>query len=48
MWALQDGNSVLVGGKSNRAKIDFEIEINECLDNVPEVITPSAIEVESS
>ena len=46
MWALQDGNSVLVGGKSNRAKIDFEAEINECLDNVPEVITSPVVEVD--
>lgn len=37
VWALQDGTWIVVGGKSNRAKLGFEREFNELLDLVPEV-----------
>jgi cytochrome c biogenesis protein len=37
VWALQDGTWLLVGGKSNRAKLDFERELNDLLDLVQEV-----------
>lgn len=37
VWALQDGTWLVVGGKTNRAKLDFERELNELLDLVPEV-----------
>jgi cytochrome c biogenesis protein len=47
VWALQDGTWLVVGGKSNRAKLDFERELNELLDLVPEVKTPES-SVESS
>uniref|UniRef100_A0A7I4DV93 ResB-like domain-containing protein n=1 Tax=Physcomitrium patens TaxID=3218 RepID=A0A7I4DV93_PHYPA len=39
VWALQDGSWLVVGGKSNRAKLDFERELNDLLDLVPEVPT---------
>ncbi|XP_065857600.1 cytochrome c biogenesis protein CCS1, chloroplastic [Euphorbia lathyris] len=38
VWALQDGSSVSVGGKTNRAKAVFEDEINRLLDNLPEIV----------
>ncbi|KAJ7299550.1 hypothetical protein O6H91_Y209800 [Diphasiastrum complanatum] len=43
VWALQEGTTIVVGGKSNRAKLMFERELNELLDSVPEIIskTPS-------
>ncbi|KAK9108781.1 hypothetical protein Sjap_016841 [Stephania japonica] len=37
VWALQDGTTVVVGGKSNRAKIEFPEEMNRLLDRVPEL-----------
>lgn len=37
VWALQNGTSLVVGGKSNRAKVDFEAQLNRILDLVPEV-----------
>lgn len=38
VWALQDGTSVVVGGKTNRAKGEFPQEINWLLDRVPELV----------
>lgn len=38
IWALQDGTSVVVGGKTNRAKAEFPEEINRLLDCVPELV----------
>lgn len=43
VWALQDGTWLLVGGKSNRAKLDFERELNDLLDLVPEVKTDPSL-----
>ncbi|ESW03858.1 hypothetical protein PHAVU_011G047800 [Phaseolus vulgaris] len=38
IWALQDGTTVFVGGKTNRAKIEFPEEMNRLLDKVPEIV----------
>ncbi|CAA7393818.1 unnamed protein product [Spirodela intermedia] len=38
IWALQDGTTVVIGGKSNRAKLEFPEEINRLLDRVPELV----------
>ncbi|KAI3853162.1 hypothetical protein MKW92_038596 [Papaver armeniacum] len=42
IWALQDGTTVVIGGKSNRAKIEFPEEMNRLLDQVPEIIKSPA------
>ncbi|XP_048531915.1 cytochrome c biogenesis protein CCS1, chloroplastic [Triticum urartu] len=39
LWALQDGTTVVVGGKSNRAKIEFSDEMNRLLNKVPELVS---------
>ncbi|KAK4848673.1 hypothetical protein QYF36_015919 [Acer negundo] len=41
IWALQDGTSVVVGGKANRSKGDFPDEMNRLLDKVPEIVESS-------
>ncbi|XP_010999381.1 PREDICTED: cytochrome c biogenesis protein CCS1, chloroplastic [Populus euphratica] len=41
IWALQDGTAVIVGGKTNRAKAEFQYEINLLLDKVPEIVESS-------
>ncbi|PKU65808.1 cytochrome c biogenesis protein CCS1, chloroplastic isoform X1 [Dendrobium catenatum] len=38
IWALQDGTTVVVGGKTNRAKLEFPDEMNCLLDKVPELV----------
>ncbi|CAN6448002.1 unnamed protein product [Victoria cruziana] len=38
VWALQDGTTVVIGGKTNRAKIGFPDEMNRLLDRVPEIV----------
>ncbi|KAK7404455.1 hypothetical protein VNO78_05360 [Psophocarpus tetragonolobus] len=38
IWALQDGTAVFIGGKTNRAKIEFPEEMNRLLDKVPEIV----------
>ncbi|MQL82220.1 hypothetical protein Taro_014692 [Colocasia esculenta] len=38
IWALQDGTTVVVGGKTNRAKLEFPEEMNRLLDKVPELV----------
>ncbi|GLJ23088.1 hypothetical protein SUGI_0435870 [Cryptomeria japonica] len=38
VWALQEGTSVVVGGKSNRDKLGFQEEMNRIFDSVPEVV----------
>ncbi|XP_009796039.1 cytochrome c biogenesis protein CCS1, chloroplastic [Nicotiana tabacum] len=42
LWALQDGTSVVVGGKTNRAKGEFPDAINRLLDQVPELVETSS------
>ncbi|XVF44939.1 hypothetical protein PTKIN_Ptkin02bG0163400 [Pterospermum kingtungense] len=41
IWALQDGTTVVVGGKTNRAKAEFPDEMNNLLDRVPEIVESS-------
>ncbi|KAK4752116.1 hypothetical protein SAY87_020914 [Trapa incisa] len=38
IWALQDGTTVVIGGKTNRAKVEFPEEMNRLLDRVPEIV----------
>ncbi|CAL1353392.1 unnamed protein product [Linum trigynum] len=45
IWALQDGTSLVIGGKSNRAKGEFEGQINRLLDQVPELVESSSSSV---
>ncbi|XP_019165389.1 PREDICTED: cytochrome c biogenesis protein CCS1, chloroplastic-like isoform X2 [Ipomoea nil] len=42
VWALQDGTTVIVGGKTNRAKGEFPDEIIRLLDQVPAEIFGSS------
>ncbi len=37
VWALQQGPYVYVAGKSNRAVLGFEKELDEVLEAVPEL-----------
>ena len=37
VWAMQEGGMLVVGGKSNRAKLDFERELSVVLEELPEV-----------
>ncbi|KAL9231621.1 hypothetical protein vseg_006823 [Gypsophila vaccaria] len=41
LWALQDGTTVVIGGKTNRAKAEFPVEINSLLNRVPELVEVS-------
>ncbi|XP_057456366.1 cytochrome c biogenesis protein CCS1, chloroplastic [Lotus japonicus] len=41
IWALQDGTTVVIGGKTNRAKMEFPEEMNRLLDKVPELVKSS-------
>ncbi|GKV19767.1 hypothetical protein SLEP1_g29986 [Rubroshorea leprosula] len=41
VWALQNGTEVIVGGKINRGKDDFLEEMNQLLDQVPEIVESS-------
>ncbi|KAK6946201.1 ResB-like domain [Dillenia turbinata] len=41
IWALQDGTTVIVGGKTNRAKAEFPDEINRLLSRVPKLVGSS-------
>ncbi|KAL5990123.1 hypothetical protein ACLOJK_011020 [Asimina triloba] len=38
IWALQDGTTLVIGGKTNRAKLEFPDEMNRMLDRVPEIV----------
>ncbi|GBG88281.1 hypothetical protein CBR_g46847 [Chara braunii] len=38
IWALQAGSTVYVGGRTNRAKLDFRQEVSDVLDSVPQII----------
>ncbi|KAI3446069.1 hypothetical protein Pfo_002734 [Paulownia fortunei] len=42
IWALQDGTTVVIGGKTNRAKGEFSDDMNFLLDQVPEIVDSSA------
>ncbi|GER50395.1 cytochrome c biogenesis protein family [Striga asiatica] len=41
LWALQDGTTVVIGGKTNRAKGEFSDDMNILLDQVPELVDSS-------
>nr|AKF43171.1 cytochrome c biogenesis protein [Hypseocharis bilobata] len=41
IWALQDGTTLFIGGKTNRAKAEFLEEVNRLLDRVPEIVESS-------
>ena len=42
VWAAAEpGGSVVLGGRSNRAKFGFRRELEEVLDAVPEVLPPA-------
>lgn len=41
VWALQNGTTVVVGGKTNRAKGEFPEDMNNLLDQVPELVDSS-------
>ncbi|KAL5562588.1 hypothetical protein UlMin_032335 [Ulmus minor] len=41
IWALQDGTTVIVGGKTNRAKAEFPGEMDRLLDQLPELVESS-------
>nr|AKF43165.1 cytochrome c biogenesis protein [Erodium texanum] len=38
IWALQDGTTLFIGGKTNRGKVEFSSEVNRLLDRVPEIV----------
>ncbi|CAE5959726.1 unnamed protein product [Arabidopsis arenosa] len=38
IWALQNGTTLVVGGRTNRAKNQFPDDMNRLLDQVPELI----------
>ena len=44
VWAVQDGKYVFVTGRSNRAKIGFGKEMDEVLDEVPELPESTTLE----
>lgn len=49
VWAAQAGNSVMVGGSTNRAKVFFEQELSEILGAVPELpAAPALVDVAGS
>lgn len=41
VWALQDGTTVIIGGKTNRAKGEFPEEMDRLLNRVPEIVESS-------
>jgi len=43
IWALQDGTTVVIGGKTNRAKLEFPDEMNLLLDKIPEIVESSSL-----
>uniref|UniRef100_A0A0E0KJI0 ResB-like domain-containing protein n=1 Tax=Oryza punctata TaxID=4537 RepID=A0A0E0KJI0_ORYPU len=47
IWALQDGSTVVIGGKTNRAKLEFSEEMNRLLDKVPELISVNENKINS-
>ena len=36
VWAAQAGRDLVVGGRSNRARYAFEVEVEGVLDGLPE------------
>lgn len=48
VWALQEGTTVVVGGKSNRAKLGFPVELNRILDSIPEIVSNEHVETKEA
>ena len=42
VWAAQAGSGVMLGGRSNRAKVQFEGEMRDVAAAVPELPEPPA------
>ncbi|KAG8364310.1 hypothetical protein BUALT_Bualt19G0115400 [Buddleja alternifolia] len=42
IWALQDGTTVVIGGKTNRSKGELPDDMNFLLDQVPEIVESSS------
>lgn len=38
VWAIQEESSVVIGGKTNRAKEEFRSELDEVLNSIPEYV----------
>jgi cytochrome c biogenesis protein len=38
IWAIQEENAIVVGGKSNRAKEEFKTELDDVLNSIPEYV----------
>jgi cytochrome c biogenesis protein len=38
VWAIQEETSIIIGGKTNRAKEEFRTELNEVLNSIPEYV----------
>lgn len=37
VWGMQKGSSVLIGGKSNRASVAFDVEMEDTIQKMPEI-----------
>ncbi|KAL1188686.1 Cytochrome c biogenesis protein CCS1 [Cardamine amara subsp. amara] len=48
IWALQNGTTLVVGGRTNRAKNQFPDDMNRLLDQVPELIQKTSLASERS
>ncbi|CAH2036234.1 unnamed protein product [Thlaspi arvense] len=48
IWALQNGTTLVVGGRTNRAKNQFPDDMNRLLDQVPELIKKTSAASELS
>ncbi|ESQ30548.1 hypothetical protein EUTSA_v10011363mg [Eutrema salsugineum] len=48
IWALQNGTTLVVGGRTNRAKNEFPDDMNRLLDQVPELIKKTSVASELS
>jgi cytochrome c biogenesis protein len=37
VWGMQKGSSVFIGGKSNRASVAFDVEMEDTIQKMPEI-----------
>lgn len=44
VWALQEGSLLHVGGRTNRATVEFNLEMDRILNSIPErlLVNPAA------
>lgn len=42
VWALQEGTLLHVGGRTNRATVEFSLELDRILNSIPERLLSSA------